>query len=350
MITPLITEIQRFSLQDGPGIRTTIFVKGCPLHCPWCHNPENINMKREFYFHANKCTACGKCSHNCQSSNYRHSQTMNQSEPVSNDRSECTLCLECVSSCRFGAREAVGKSIDMSSIIEEAVSDRMFYANSGGGVTISGGEPLMYPAFTLELARILNTRENINVAIETCLSAKWDSIVPLLECVDLFIVDIKSLDPAKYTHVIGGSLRRVLANLERLIHSGAAVRIHLPIIPGFNDSLYDFESYAKYLGRFAGHLTGVDLLPYHSYATGKYAQLGRRYSYLGIPDLPSRQLIPLTNALRQRGIREVTIGGMVGTISQTDTLNIDEISKPVREILPHPASLLRRKGVIATRR
>ena len=239
--------------------------------------------------------------------------------------------------------------MDMSSIVQEAVSDKMFYANSGGGVTISGGEPLMYPEFTLELARRLKVEEGIHVAIESCLSAKWDRIAPLLEVVDLFIVDIKSMDPVKYRHVIGGSLRNVLSNLERLIQSKAAVRIHLPIIPGFNDTPYDFESYAKYLGQFAGHLTGVDLLPYHSYATGKYAQLGRRYHYQGIPDLPGRRLVPLVTSLRQRGIREITIGGMGGIISPTGSVSVDEASNPGRDILPLPARLSRRKGVIETR-
>lgn len=342
MIAPLITEIQRFSLQDGPGIRTTIFVKGCPLHCPWCHNPENINVKEEFYFYAHKCTSCGQCMKHCPSNN--------NGTAAGTDRSKCTNCLGCVSACRFGAREAVGKRLNMNTIIEEAVSDRMFFESSGGGVTVSGGEPLMYPAFALELARILKARENINVAIETSLFAKWDSIEPLLEFVDLFIVDIKSMDPAKYTHVIGGSLKRVLSNLERLIESKAAVRIHLPIIPGFNDTTYDFESYSKYLGLFASHLVGVDLLPYHSYAIGKYAQLGCHYPYQGIPDLPARQLIPLVNLLRHRGIREVTIGGMVGTISPATPESIDEAARPGRELLPHPASLPRQKGVRANRR
>lgn len=349
MITPLITEIQRFSLQDGPGIRTTIFVKGCPLHCPWCHNPENINVKDEFYFYANKCTSCGQCVEHCPSKD-TSTQAPALRRATGTDRTKCTNCHECVSACRFGAREVVGKRLGMKAIIEEAVSDRMFFESSGGGVTISGGEPLMFPEFTLELARTLKVRENISVAIETSLCANWDRIEPLLEFVDLFIVDIKSMDPAKYTHVIGGSLKKVLSNLVRLMESKAGVRIHLPIIPGFNDTTYDFESYTKYLGRFANHLAGVDLLPYHSYATGKYVQLGCNYHYQGIPDLPARQLISLANLIRQRGIREVTIGGMVGTISPSTPESIAEAPKMSHEVLPHPANLSRQRGVITKRR
>lgn len=349
MTTPLITEIQRFSLQDGPGIRTTIFVKGCPLHCPWCHNPENIKAKEEFYFHPNKCTSCGQCAERCPMGS--SSSPQNDRGAVAGiNRSNCTNCLGCVSACRFGARESIGKRLAIETIVEEAVSDRLFFENSGGGVTISGGEPLMYPAFTLELAQTLKVRESIHVAIETSLNAKWERIEPLMEVVDLFIVDIKSMYPAKYTHVIGGSLKMVLTNLERLLKSKTSVRIHLPIIPGFNDSHYDFESYGKYLGRFSGQLVGVDLLPYHSYATGKYAQLGCNYSYQGIPDLSARQLIPLANLLRLRGIREVTIGGMVGIMTPTVPDNIDDTSRPGRELLPRPASLSRQKGVLARRR
>ena len=349
MTTPLITEIQRFSLHDGPGIRTTIFVKGCPLHCPWCHNPENIKARAESCFHANKCTACGQCVERCPIGN--SSSLQNDRGAVAGiDRSNCTNCLGCVSACRYGARETVGKSFAMEPLVEEALSDRLFFESSGGGVTISGGEPLMYPAFTLELARTLKVTEDIHIAIETSLNARWENIEPLLEFVDLFIVDIKSMDPAKYTHVIGGSLNMVLANLERLLESKAAVRIHLPIIPGFNDSPYDFEFYGKYLGRLSSQLIGVDLLPYHSYATAKYAQLGCHYSYQGVSDLPARQLIPLANLLRHRGIREVTIGGMVGTMVPAVTEQIEDTSRPGRDLLPHPAILSRQKGVPTKRR
>ncbi|ACM20793.1 (R)-benzylsuccinate synthase, delta subunit [Geotalea daltonii FRC-32] len=348
MLTPLITEIQRFCLQDGPGIRTTIFVKGCPLQCPWCHNPENISLKPEFYFHANKCKGCGQCVGSCPSGVCTSFVPQKGVEEIV-DRSRCTSCLGCVSACRFGARETVGKPLDMNAIVEEAVSDRIFYNNSGGGVTISGGEPLMYPAFTRELTRILKVREDVHVAVETCLFAEWENIVPLLEFVDLFIVDIKSLEPEKYEQVIGGSLHKILANLERLIKAGAATRIHLPIIPGINDTAGDFEMYAEYLGQFADYLTGVDLLPYHSYATGKYAQLGRRYHYLGVPDLAARNLFPLADALRIKGIREVTIGGLVGTISPTGTAVGNEASRADGSILPRRPHPSRAKGVVPVR-
>lgn len=211
----------------------------------------------------------------------------------------------------------VGKSMDIESIVEEAVADKMFYQSSGGGVTISGGEPLLYPDFTLELVRILKEKEDVHVAIETCCYAKWDKIEPLLKFVDLFIVDIKTMDPDKHKDIIGGSLKDILTNVEKIIDSRANVRIHLPIIPGFNDTASDVNSCVDYLGQFADRLSGVDILPYHSYATKKYSYLGRKYNYEGVEDLGSEHVMPLVAALRKRGLT-VTIGGIVGATSKRD--------------------------------
>jgi len=317
MRAPLVTEIQRFSLQDGPGIRTTIFFKGCPLHCPWCHNPETLSHKNEFYFYSSKCMACGRCVKVCPAGAMKVVSSPNKTATLDFDRSKCVLCMKCVDACLFSAREIVGKSLDINDIVREAVADKMFYKHSGGGVTISGGEPLLYPDFTLELARILKTKENVHVTIETSCFAKWDKIEPLTEFVDLFIVDIKSLDPEKYKYVIGASLQEIQSNIEKLISLNADVRIHLPIIPGFNDSMSDMEAYVEYLGRFADKLSGVDILPFHSYAAGKYAQLGREYQYKGIKDLSSQQFNPLVDALKQRGGRQVTVGGVTGASPST---------------------------------
>ena len=309
MLTPLITEIQRFSLQDGPGIRTTIYLKGCPLHCPWCHNPETLHRLPDIYCHAGKCTACGRCLESCAAGAMGLTRTVEGRAVVAIDRGSCTRCLQCVAVCPSGALEVVGRSLEMGKLVQEALSDRVFYKHSGGGVTISGGEPLLYPEYLLELTQKLKKEGNVHLAMETSCFASWSQIEPLLDFIDLFIVDIKTMSAEKYREVIGGSLEVTLGNVERLLAADKAVRIHLPIIPGFNDSRADTGAFVGYLGPLAGKLSGVDVLPFHCYATGKYAQLGLEYQYQGIKDLEGQQVMPLVTALRQRGL-QVTVGGI----------------------------------------
>ena len=310
---PLITEIQRYSLQDGPGIRTTIFLKGCPLHCPWCHNPETQDPKREFYFYADKCTHCGRCVEVCPTG-ASSMEVGPDNEPVLKiDRTKCIRCMKCVDACLSGARSVVGREFTLDEIVKEAVSDRPFFKNSGGGVTISGGEPLAFPEFTLELAKRLKD-EQVHVAMETSCFQKWEKIQPLLEFIDLFLVDIKSLDPDKHKKTIGCSLEPILENIERLIEADAYVRIHLPIIPGFNDSDDDFDAYIDFLSKFADRLVGVDILPYHVYGEGKYDFLGRGrdYEYKDVKEISSKKILPLAKGLKKAHIKSVTVGGLVG--------------------------------------
>ncbi len=312
MHIPLVTEIQRFSLQDGPGIRTTIYLKGCPLHCPWCHNPETISEKQEKYFHASRCLECGECARGCPSGSIKVVRTPDRQPIITTDRKKCRLCSKCVENCNGRAREDVGRRLDIEDIVREALADEIFYRSSGGGVTISGGEPLMFPDFLYELTRTLKEKSNVHIAIETSFFAKWKHIEKLLETIDLFIIDIKTMSFDKYKNVIGGSLDLVTANLDRLIKTNADIRIHLPIIPGFNNTDKDYDMYVHYLSQFADRLSGVDILPFHSYAVGKYNQLSVDYQYKDVKDLAPEEVLPLFNALKQTGIRQVTVGGIAG--------------------------------------
>lgn len=315
MRAPLITEIQRFSLQDGPGIRTTLYLKGCPLHCPWCHNPEAIRPMQEVYFHASRCMACGRCADECRSGSLRIVQAPDGHVVLRNDPSKCVSCLQCVEVCPNDAREVVGNRVDTSSIVSELLADEVFFKFSGGGVTISGGEPLLYPQFLVDLARRLKEAASVHIAIETSGYSRWDAVRKLLPLVDLFIVDIKTMSPDKYAKVIGGSLQLVLSNIDGLINSGAAVRIHLPIIPGFNDDCTDADAYVDYLAPRADKLSGVDVLPFHSYATGKYSQLCREYAFKDVDDMAYHKVMPLVDALKKGGLRQVTVGGIAGARS-----------------------------------
>jgi len=236
------------------------------------------------------------------------------------DRDKCVTCLKCVDVCISGAREIVGQELSIDEMVKEAVADRAFFKNSGGGVTISGGDPLYFPEFTLELAQRLKD-EDLHVAMETSCFQKWEKIQPLLNYIDLFIVDIKSPDPEKHKAVIGWPLEPILENIKKLVQSGAKIRIHLPIIPDFNDSLDDFEAYANFLAPFADKLGGVDILPYHVYGEGKYTLLGRHdtYQYKDVKELPPEKVKLLAKTLRQAHIKNLTVGGLVGMGNKPET-------------------------------
>ena len=313
MKLPLITEIQRFSLQDGPGIRTTIFVKGCPLRCPWCHNPETQRTGKEFYYYPDRCTHCGRCAEICPTGASRIIRTSEGQAALLLNRGLCEACMQCVPRCLSNARCIAGQEMSFEEILKEVLSDKPFYVNSGGGVTISGGDPLLFPEFTLTLAKYLK-KENVNVAIETACFPRWKVIEPLLDYVDLFIVDLKSLNPEKHEEIIGWPLEPIIENIRLLIESGAAIRIHLPIVPGFNDSDNDFEDYIRFLEGYADRLDGVDILNYHTYGEGKYTFLGRDddYEFKGVEENPTEKLLPLARGLKQAKITSVTVGGMVG--------------------------------------
>ena len=313
MIVPLITEIQGFSLQDGPGIRSTIFLKGCPLKCPWCHNPETQNAKKEFYYYKERCTHCGRCANVCPTGASSVSQSVSGDANLELDRSICERCMKCVDACLSGARETVGQEITTDDLIKGVLSDRVFYGNSGGGVTISGGEPLFFPDFTLELAKTLK-QESVDVAIETSCFQKWDKIKALIPYIDLFIVDIKSFDSEKHKQIIGWPLAPILENIERLFAENANVRIHLPIIPNFNDTEAHFKSCIDFLDKYSENLDGVDVLPFHVYGEKKYVFLGRgeSYQYKNAEGCDSKKIVAFARALKQKNFKSITLDGLVG--------------------------------------
>ncbi|MDA8234164.1 MAG: glycyl-radical enzyme activating protein [Clostridia bacterium] len=312
---PLLTNIQRYSLQDGPGIRTTVFLKGCPLRCPWCHNPETQLTRLEINYEIDKCTGCARCAEVCPSNSISIEKNGEEAFLRFN-RSKCIGCGKCADVCITHAREIVGKEWSMESIIKEATADRLFYTNSGGGVTISGGDPMYFQAFTTELARRLQN-EDVHVAIETSAFGQWHYFEKLMKYVNLFMIDIKTMDANKYKNVIKGDLRIILNNLEKLVQSGAIVRVRLPIIPGFNNQKTDYEAYAEYLGKLSGKIEAVDILPFHSYGEKKYKLLGiiDDYKYRNVNSMESKEVKTLIEMLTEVGFvlgHSINVGGLIG--------------------------------------
>jgi len=277
-VTGYVFRIERFALHDGPGIRTTVFFKGCPLRCTWCHSPESQSTAPELMFRDERCIRCFACIDDC----HQGAVSRVDEQPVVNP-AICRRCGECADTCPTGARTQVGSVMSESRVLEEIARDTIFYDQSGGGVTFSGGEPLMQPDFLVALldgCRALH----IHTTIDTCGAAFPRVLERVAERADLLLFDLKHLDDARHRQVTGSSNVQILDNLRALAARKANVIVRFPLIPGIND---DPDHIAR-LGRFihAIGLSRIDVLPYHRAGSGKYPALGRDYA-LGASEPPS---------------------------------------------------------------
>ncbi len=266
MITGTIFDVKKFSIHDGPGIRTTIFFKGCPLTCLWCHNPESQASEPELMFLESRCIGCGMCREVCDQGAISEDLTVNAES--------CTLCGECVEACYAEARQMVGQEMTVAQVMAEVERDVPFYDESGGGVTFSGGEPLAQPDFLLALLRACRERE-IHTALDTCGFAPWQVLDRVRRHTDLFLYDLKLMAAAAHQKFTGVSNELILRNLQMLSERGHDIILRLPIVPGVND-----DEQIRRTGEFAAalpHLNRVDVLPYHHSAAQKYERLGRPY-------------------------------------------------------------------------
>ncbi|MEA4970548.1 MAG: glycyl-radical enzyme activating protein [Candidatus Pelethousia sp.] len=261
-----VFNIQHFSIHDGPGIRSTVFLMGCPLRCLWCHNPEGRDSRRFVGFDLQKCRNCGACvrvcPHGCHKSEVTHVF----------DRDSCILCGRCVEACVYGALYWVGECKSVEAVLAEIVTDKPYFDKSGGGVTLSGGEPAMQPEFAAALMRALHGR-GIHTAVETCGYGPRSAFEKLLVHGDLFLFDCKETDPALHRKYTGVDWEPILENLFFLHERGANIILRCPIIPGLNDRQTHFEGIAALAGQFPG-IQGVELLAYHSLGAGKSHRMG----------------------------------------------------------------------------
>jgi len=265
--TGRIFEIQRFSIHDGPGIRTTVFLQGCPLRCVWCHNPEGRASSPLLSFQPDKCVGCGYCFRVCPRSAH---QMLDGAHVL--DRERCAACGSCAAECYARALELVGGEATVEEVLTEVLADRPFYETSGGGMTLSGGEPLIQIDFAAALLRAAR-RENLHCCVETCGFVPFFRLEGVLPFVDLFLYDLKDMDDGRHVEFTGGSSARIIENLGRLHDRGACIRLRLPLIPGYNDRDDHFAAVADLVHSLPG-LAGVELMPYHRLGTSKLPRFG----------------------------------------------------------------------------
>ena len=250
-----IFNIQRFCVNDGPGIRTTVFLKGCPLSCVWCHNPESQRFEPEILFYKDKCTGCGRC--------------------------KCVTAADRDFVCFNGAKEICGKTVSANEVTAEVLKDKPFYKNSGGGVTLSGGEPLAQYDFSLELLK--KAKENgIHTAIETCGYAEKSKILEIAKYVDLFLFDCKETDQELHKEYTGVDNKIILENLKALSDAGSKIILRCPIIPGFNDRAEHFKGISETAEKFIG-IEHIEIEPFHPLGESKYSALGREVADIPVP-------------------------------------------------------------------
>lgn len=273
-----VFDIQRFCVKDGPGIRTTVFLKGCPLNCVWCHNPESKKKQPELSFDESKCIDCGECSKAC-----KHGAILKSGQI---DRSKCTICGDCVSSC-VGALEILGKNSEAQEVIKNVLLDKSFYDNSGGGLTLSGGEPLYSIELTTQLLKAAK-EHGIHTCLETCGFARWEDLESISDYVDLFLFDIKETDKELHKVYTGVDNELILQNLFKLNKMGAKIVLRCPIIPRYNDREEHFKNIAELANRLENVLY-IDVLPYHPLGKSKSKLIGEEYQVDGT--FPSKEQV-----------------------------------------------------------
>ncbi|MFO7698152.1 MAG: glycyl-radical enzyme activating protein [Anaerolineae bacterium] len=290
-----ITDIQRFSIHDGPGIRTTVFFKGCNLRCFWCHNPETHATGPEIQVHPERCIACGACLEVCE-------QSCHELTPEGKvyHRENCVACGRCAAECFAEALVLVGRVVTVDDIMRDVLADRLFYSNSGGGVTLSGGEPLLQAEFAAALLAACRV-EGIPTAIETAAQFPWEVIAGLLPLLDLVMMDIKVIDEDVHRRVTGVGNARILANARRLGDSGIPLIVRTPVIPGVNDTAEAITAIARFTAELPS-LLYYELLPFHPMAAGKYDSLGRPYAARDLARPTPERMTVLTAAAKATGV------------------------------------------------
>ena len=313
MTTGTIFDIKRFAVHDGPGVRTTVFFKGCPLHCLWCHNPEGIAPGADLLVRSSRCSSCYSCITTPQSGGVRSPACPRKAiskgpknGPVVVDRAKCDLCGKCVEACMYEALVMSGRTVSVAEVVAEVERDRIFYEQSGGGVTLSGGEPLAQPDFCRELLTEFQAC-GVHTALDTSGLASWDTLASCAEKADLVLYDLKMIDDRKHRETTGVSNAQILANLEKLAVLKKPIAVRIPLMAGVNDGPADIRAAIEFLKPLPAVKT-VGLLRYHKGGQEKYRNLGQSPCFK-IYDPPSdERLGEIRQAFTAAGYN-VRIGG-----------------------------------------
>ncbi|WP_313181617.1 choline TMA-lyase-activating enzyme [Lacrimispora sp.] len=284
-----IFNVQKYNMYDGPGIRTLVFFKGCPLRCKWCSNPEGMVRKFQVMYKQNSCVNCGACADVCPVGIHVISKDTGKHE-IQREK-DCIGCMKCKNVCPNAALTIAGEVKTISELLKIVEEDSAFYDISGGGVTLGGGEVTAQPEAALNLLMACK-QEGINTAIETCGYTNTETILKIAEYVDLFLFDIKHMDPVRHNELVGVNNEQILTNLKELLHHRYNVKVRMPMLKGINDSREEIDEVIKFLMPFRDYknFKGIDLLPYHKLGVNKYNQLDMKYPIEGDPSLSPEDL------------------------------------------------------------
>ena len=288
---------QKYNMYDGPGVRTLVFFKGCPLRCKWCSNPEGLERKYQIMFKPTTCVSCGSCVPVCPQKIHSISSS---GEHIIDRSIDCIGCGQCVEACIPDALKVAGEQVPISELLEYVEQDRAFYDQSGGGVTLGGGEVTAQPEAAINLLQACK-QEGLHTAIETCGYTKKETILRFAEYVDLFLFDLKHIDPDRHFELTGVRNEMILENLEELIMKRNHVKVRMPMLKGINDSEAEIRGVIEFLKPFREfkNFEGIDLLPYHKLGVNKYVQLGMDYPIEGDPSLDDADLDRIEGWIRE---------------------------------------------------